>query len=58
MDNSNAKQSFSVEDIRMIRNEDDKRRRDMNAKELSEDIRKCASEGHRIIEQLQKSSLT
>ena len=55
MDNTNAGQSFSVEDIRRIRNEDDKRRRNMNAKELSEDIRKSARDGHKIMEQLQKS---
>ena len=53
MDNTN--QSFSVEDIRKIRNEDDKRRRDMNAKELAEDIRKSASEGRKIMEQLRKA---
>ena len=57
MDNTNTSQSFSVEDIRKIRNDDDKRRRNMNAKELSEDIRKSASEGQRIMEQLRKSSL-
>jgi len=57
MNNTNTSQSFSVEDIRKIRNEDNKRRRNMSAKELSEDVRKCASEGQKIMEQLKQSSL-
>ena len=57
MSNTNTSQSFSVDDIRKVRNEDHKRRQNMTAKELSEDIRKCASEGHKIMEQLKQSSL-
>ena len=57
MSSTSTNQSFSVEDIRKIRNEDNKRRRNMDAKELSEDIRKSASEGQKIMEQLRKSSL-
>lgn len=47
-------QSFSVEDIRRIREEDDKRRGQMTSKELAEDIRKSAEEGHRIISAIKK----
>ena len=42
-------QSFSVDDIRRIRDEDDRRRRNMNAKELATDVREAATEGHRIM---------
>jgi|GEM_PF-2311912 len=54
MDSTYRNQSFSVEDIRRIRSEDDQRRRNMNARELSEDIRKSAEEGHRIMAQLRQ----
>jgi len=52
MDNLYISQSFSVEDIRRIRIDDNERRRDMDSKELAEDIRKSAEEGYRIMEQL------
>lgn len=55
MDSTNTRQGFSVEDIRRIRNEDDIRRRGMNARELSEDIRKSAEEGYRILAQLRQN---
>lgn len=54
MNNLQISQSFSVEDIRRIRNDDDKRRRDMTPKELADDIRKGAEEGHRIMAEIRK----
>jgi hypothetical protein len=49
MSNPQSGQSFSVDDIRRIRDEDDRRRRDMTAKELAADVREAAAEGHRIM---------
>ena len=54
MNSAYINQSFSVEDIRRIRKEDDIRRRDMNARELSEDIRNSAEEGRRIMDRLRQ----
>ncbi|MCL2856223.1 MAG: hypothetical protein FWE19_00665 [Oscillospiraceae bacterium] len=48
----NNRSSLGVEEIRRIRNEDDKRRQNMNAEELAADIRKSATEGHAIMEKL------
>jgi len=55
MDSVNTRQGFSIEDIRRIRIEDDIRRRGMDARELSDDIRKSAEEGHRILTQLRQT---
>ncbi len=54
MNNISVGQSFSVEDIRHIRIEDEKRRRSMSREELWEDIRKGAEEAHRIMERVKQ----
>jgi hypothetical protein len=46
---------FSVDDIRKIREYDDKRRRGMTAAELARDVHKEAEEGHDILARLMHS---
>lgn len=47
-------QSFSVRDIRKIREADHERWSKMTPAEIVEDIRKGAEEGHKIIAQLRE----
>jgi hypothetical protein len=47
-------QSFSVDDIRHVRIEDDQRYRSMTPEEISRDIHERAVEGHRIMERIRR----
>lgn len=49
-----ASQSFSVDDIRRIREEADIRYQGMTPEEISKEISKGAQEGHRIIERIKR----
>lgn len=49
-------QSFSVEDIRRVREADHQRWQGMTPAELTKDIHKGAEEGHRILEVLKRST--
>jgi hypothetical protein len=52
--NEHTNQSFNVDDIRRLREENDLRYRDMTPAEISQDIQERATEGHAIIEQIRK----
>ena len=48
MNNMRPNQSFSVADIRRVREEDDSRRKNMTPKELADDVYKAAAEGRKV----------
>ncbi len=52
MNEHNDNQSFNVDDIRRIRNEDDLRYRGMTYEEITRDIHERAQEGHRLMEKI------
>lgn len=57
MDNPRESQSFSVDDIRKVREEDDRRYRNMSMEEIAENIHRRAAEGHKIIDEIKKQRM-
>ena len=49
----NISEKFNIDDIRKIREYDNKRRSGMNAEELMRDVYADAEEGHKILEKMQ-----
>jgi DNA-binding transcriptional MerR regulator len=55
MNSSNFNQSFSVDDIRRIRIDDDKRYLGMTPEEIVKDIHERAKEAHQILMELKRN---